>query len=193
MVFFHGNGGSLYGSGLANQAIVEAGFGALLVEYRGYGGNPGEPSEHGLYLDGEASIAWLKKRGISAEDIVIASNSIGGGVAVEMAKRHDPSALILVAPFTSLPEVAQSSLWWMPARYLVQDQYLNAEKIVELQMPVLVQHGDADDLVSYEHGKRLAQLAPKGEFQRFEGSGHGLSGEHRSQVARRDWLIGLSD
>lgn len=191
IVYFHGNGGNLSGASVSNAALVEAGIGALLVEYRGYGGNPGEPSEAGLYRDGEAAIDWLEKRGIDPGDIILVANSIGGGVATEMALRHDSAALVLVAPFTSLPDAAQENIWWMPSRLLVTDQYRNAEKIGKLDMPVLIQHGDADDLVPHAHGKRLAALARHGELQIFEGSGHALSFERRSQEARRDWILAL--
>ena len=192
VVYFHGNGGNLSGASVSNAALVEAGIGALLVEYRGYGGNPGDPSEQGFYRDGEAAMAWLMAQGFDPKTIVIVANSIGSGVATEMALRHDPAGLVLVAPFTSLPAAAQANIWWMPADLLVRDQYRNAEKIGRLTMPVLIQHGDADELVPLEHGQRLAQLAPRGELQTFEGSRHTLSFERRSQEARRDWILGLN-
>ncbi|QFT76484.1 2-hydroxy-6-oxononadienedioate/2-hydroxy-6-oxononatrienedioate hydrolase [Erythrobacter sp. THAF29] len=193
LVYFHGNGGNLSGAGVSNAALVEAGIGALLVEYRGYGGNPGEPSEEGFYRDGEAAMEWLRAQGFDFDEIIIVANSIGGGVATEMALRHDPAALVLVAPFTSLPDAAQANIWWMPSHLLVEDQYRNAEKIGRIDAPVLIQHGDADDLVPHDHGKRLAELAPQGEFQTFQGSGHALSFERRSQEARRDWILSLRD
>ncbi|MEM8726416.1 MAG: alpha/beta hydrolase, partial [Pseudomonadota bacterium] len=94
---------------------------------------------------------------------------------------------------TSLPEAAQDNLWWLPARLLVRDQYRNAEKVGELPMPVLIQHGEADNLVSPAHGRQLAELAPKGEFKAFAGAGHALSFERRSQEARRDWILALDE
>ena len=192
VVYFHGNGGTLENASVSNFAFEQAGFGVLLLEYRGYGGNPGEPSEQGFYRDGDAAIAWLKAQGVSASDLIIIGNSIGGGIATEMATRHDPTALILIAPFTSLPDAVHSNFWWIPARALVRDQYRNAEKLKELDgLPVLIQHGDADLVVPYDHGKALAQVTPGAEFQTFEGSGHVLSFEARSQKARRDWVFGL--
>jgi len=191
VIYFHGNGGTLRGASASNTALVEAGIGALLVEYRGYGGNPGEPSEQGFYLDGEAAMAWLIEQGIVPRETVIIGNSIGGGVATEMARRHDPAGLILVAPFTSLPDAVAGKLWWLPARTLVIDQYRNAEKFADLDMPVLIQHGDADNLISDNHGKTLSRLGKDAEFQPFVRSGHGLSFEKRSQEARRDWIFSM--
>ncbi len=190
-VYFHGNGGTLNEASISNGALAASDLGVLLVEYRGYGGNPGEPSEAGFYRDGEAAMAWLVGRGIKAAETVIIGNSIGGGVATEMALRHDPAALILVAPFTSLPEAAANNVWWLPARMLVREQYRNDQKIGELDMPILIQHGDEDSLIPHDHGKALAELASNAEFQSFEGSGHGLSFEPRSQRARRDWIEAL--
>ena len=191
IVYFHGNGGNLAGASHSNRALIEAGIGALLVEYRGYGGNPGEPSEAGFYLDGEAAMAWLNQVGIDPGETIITSNSIGGGVAVEMALRHRPAGLVMTAPFTSLPDAAQSNLWWLPAGVLVRDQYRNADKIAQLSMPIFIQHGSADQVVPHDQGERLAELAPDAEFQSFNGSRHNLSFEARSQAARRDWILAL--
>ena len=106
LVYFHGNSGTLTGSSIATQPLAEAGIGLLLVEYRGYAGHAGSPSEEGLYRDGDAAMAWLKAQGIGLESTIVRGNSLGTGVATEMAIRHRPAALILTAPFTSLPDVA---------------------------------------------------------------------------------------
>ncbi len=189
VVYFHGNGGSLVGSGVSNAPLVERGIGALLVEYRGYGGNPGEPSEDGLYKDSDAAMAWLTSKGIGIEETVIIGNSIGSGVATEMALRHDPAALVLVAPFTSLPDAAADNLWWLPARYLVRDQFTSKDKIGELDMPILIQHGTADNLVPHTQGKALAAMAEDAEFQSFEELGHALSFVRSSGEARARWIL----
>ncbi len=191
LVYFHGNGGSLTGAGVANVALAERGFGVLMVEYRGYGGNPGEPSEEGLYKDGDAAIAWLSALGIPAAQTVIVGNSIGGGVATEMARRHDPAALILVSPFTSLPEAAAANLWWLPAKPLVRDQYRNLDKITQLSIPVLVQHGTRDGLIPQRQGRALAEAASNAQFQSFDGLGHELSFVRSSGEARADWIFAL--
>ncbi len=191
VVYFHGNGGSLVGASVSNAALVDRGIGALLVEYRGYGGNPGEPSEEGLYQDGEAAMAWLNEQGIAVSQTVIIGNSIGGGVAAELAIRHEAAGLILVSPFTSLPDAAAANLWWLPARSLVRDQYRNAEKIAGLDMPALIQHGTNDGLIPDSQGRLLASAAPSGEFQSFGGLGHELSFVRSSGEARADWIEAL--
>ncbi|MEP3051993.1 MAG: alpha/beta hydrolase [Erythrobacter sp.] len=191
LVYFHGNASTLSAALISNAPFDEAGFGQLLVEYRGYGGNPGSPGEEGFYLDGEAALGWLADQGIESSETVIIGNSIGSGVASEMALRHDPAALILIAPFTSLPDVAAQNFWWLPVHALVKDKFKTKEKLGELDMPVLIQHGTADNLIPHSHGKRLSEIARNGEFQSFEGSGHGLSFERQSAEARRDWVLML--
>ena len=196
VLYFHGNGGTLQGASVSNAALVEAGIGVLLVEYRGYGGNPGSPSEKGLYLDGEAAVDWLHQQGVAPSDTIVVGNSIGGGVATHIATLLNeaddaPAGLILIAPFSSLPAVAAEKLWWIPARWLVRDQYDNRSRVAALNIPMLVQHGDADDLIEDSHGKQLAATAPDARFQPFARSGHDLSFERRSQEARRDWILSL--
>ena len=138
-------------------------------------------------------MAWRVEKGIAREETVIVGNSIGSGVAIEMAGRYDPAALVLVAPFVSLPEAAQSNIWWLPARMLVRDQFRSADKIADLDMPILIQHGDADMLVPYEQGRTLSRLASGSDFHPFEGSGHSLTFEPQSQRARRDWILALGN
>lgn len=191
VLYFHGNGGTLAGASVSNAALIEAGIGALLVEYRGYGGNPGAPSEAGFYRDGQAALDLLTARGVKPDELVIVGNSIGSGVATEMAVRQSPLALILIAPFMSLRDAAQEAAWWTPARFLLRDHYDNAGKLDKLNMPVLIQHGDADRVIADSHGKTLAGIGRAAEFQAFAQSGHALSFERRSQEARRDWIFGL--
>ncbi len=190
-IYFHGNGGTLSAASISNAGLAEAGIGVLMVEYRGYGGNPGEPSERGFYLDGEAAMQWLAARRIPADQTVIVGNSIGSGTATEMALRYQPAALVLIAPFTSAPDVAKERLGWLPVDLLMRDRFDNQAKIDDLEIPILVQHGTRDNVVPYAHGQSLAETAPSAQFMSFDGSGHGLSFEARSQQARRDWILTL--
>lgn len=197
ILYFHGNGGTLAGASVSNDAPAEAGIGVMLVEYRGYGGNPGEPSEAGLYRDGEAALRWLKARGVEPDQTVVTGNSIGGGVATYITTQlvdngTPPAALILVSPFTSLPDVASEKLWWLPVRLLMRESYDNAGRLAAFAAaPVLVQNGTADTLIADSHGRALVEIADRADFQSFDGSGHSLSFERRSQEARRDWILAL--
>ena len=123
ILFFHGNGDNLLGAIEATRGFAATGNGLLLVEYRGYGGNPGSPGEAGLYRDGNAAMRWLAAEGVAVRDIIVVGNSIGSGPATEMAWRHDVAALILVSGFSSLPDVVGEQLPLAP-RWLVRDRFV---------------------------------------------------------------------
>ncbi|NVE95289.1 alpha/beta hydrolase [Altererythrobacter lutimaris] len=188
IVYFHGNGGTLLAAANATRSLAAAGYGLLLVEYRGYGGNSGEPSEQGFYRDGRAAMNWLAEQGIAPADTIIVGNSIGGGTAVQMASEYSPSALMLTAPFLSLPDVAQDALPFVPAHFLMRDRFDNASKIDALEMPIFIMHGTADNVVPFEHGEALAKLSPAATFVAVEGAGHALSFSEDGQRAQLEWL-----
>ncbi|MEM7779633.1 MAG: alpha/beta hydrolase [Pseudomonadota bacterium] len=188
IVWFHGNGGSLAGATNETRLVSEHGYGLLLVNYRGYGGNPGEPSEEGFYKDGRAAMAFLEAQGIAVARTVIAGNSIGSGTAVQMASEHDVAALMLISPFTSLTDAASDALPIFPVRLLLRDRFDNSAKFPALDLPILVLHGDADGVVPYEHGEALAKSNPAAQFVGFPGAGHDLTFLRRSQAAQLAWL-----
>jgi hypothetical protein len=188
VVYFHGNGGTLRGATDATQLLWTQGYGVLLVNYRGYGGNPGEPSEVGFYKDGRAAMGFLKAQGIAAARSIVIGNSIGSGTATQMGQEFGPAALILVAPLDSLPDVAANALPIVPVRSLLRDRFANIEKLPDLEMPVLIQHGTADTVVPIEHGQRLARAARKATFLTYDGIGHDLVFRTESKIARAEWL-----
>lgn len=188
VVHFHGNGGSLAGALIETGVLAEAGYGLVLVNYRGYGTNSGTPSEQGFYADGRAAFAHLEQQGIAPDDIVVMGNSIGSGTATQMALEFAPRALILVSPFTSLTDVAAETLWFLPVRRLLRDRFENRAKMAKLAMPVLIQHGTADTLIPADHARKLAAAAPNATLQLFEGRGHDLSFHREAQEAQVRWL-----
>lgn len=190
LIFFHGNGDSIAGADTATRMLVDRGYGALLVEYRGYGGNPGSPSEQGLYRDGEAAIGWLSAQGVGQKQMVIIGNSIGSGPATEMALRHNPSALILVSGFASLPAVVADIRPFIPANMLVRDRYDNEAKLGRVKCPVLILHGEADKLVRPINARRLAEAAPNAKLIMVSGAGHELAYDAAVQTLMLDWLAG---
>ncbi len=191
LVFFHGNGDSIMGADAATQMLTEAGYGALLVEYRGYGGNPGSPSEEGFYRDGEAAIAWLKSSGVGPERLVIIGNSIGSGPATETALRHDPAALVLVSGFASLPFVVSDLYPFIPAKLMVRDRYNNESKLGRVKSPIMILHGDADTLVRPANAVRLKVAAPTAKLVMVPDAGHELAYGPAAQQAMLDWLATL--
>lgn len=188
LVHFHGNAGSLLGSAYESALFAADGYGALLVEYRGYGGNPGNPSEDGLKKDGRAAMAFLKARSIPWERTIIKGHSIGTGTAVNMALEHKAGALILVAPFTSVPDLIERRLPVFPLRLLITSDFDNAAKADDLTLPVLVQHGTADAVIPEAHGRAVSEAIAGSTYQSVAGAGHDLSGDPAVQAKQLAWL-----
>ncbi len=191
IVWFHGNGGSLAGATQETGLLASQGYGLLLVNYRGYGGNPGRPSEEGFYRDGRSAMRFAAQQGIAPERTVIAGNSIGSGTAVQMASEFPVGALVLVSPFTSLTDVAGNALPIFPVRWLLRDRFDNFGKLPALDLPILVLHGDADRVVPYASGRALAESNPRADFVSFEGAGHDLTFHRPAQAAQLAWLTEL--
>ncbi len=188
LVWFHGNGGSLAGSAYETRVLAGKGYGLLLAPYRGYSGNPGDPSEEGFYQDGRAAMEFLKAQGVPIDQAIVAGNSIGSGTAVQMASEYDPAALVLVAPFASLADAASDALPIFPVDFLLRDRFDNAAKLPSLTTPILILHGTADTVVPFEQGQRLASRNERTRFIAFEGANHDLSFSRDAQEAQADWL-----
>jgi fermentation-respiration switch protein FrsA (DUF1100 family) len=172
-LFFDGNGGRPEAWERRWARIAEGGAGFLAVYYRGYSGSTGRPSETGLHLDARAGYDWLIARGYKPGDIVIHGLSLGTGVAVRLASERPARALILEAPFTAAVDVAQLRFPVLPVGLIMRDQFRSRDWIGDVNMPVLIGHGDADTVIPFEHGQRLYELAnePK-RFVRMQGSDH---------------------
>ena len=123
LIYFHGNGGNIAMREYSAKPYLNRGMGVLLVEYRGYGGNPGKPSEDGLYHDAEAAYQFLLQQNVAPECLIVFGESLGSGVAVELARRHTVGGVILQASFTSATSVGQKHYPFLPVKLLMKDQY----------------------------------------------------------------------
>ncbi len=160
ILYVHGNAGHIGFRGEKVRAYLQAGLGVFLAEYRGYGGNPGSPSEDGLYRDGQAALDFLLAGGLGPEAIVLYGESLGSGVAVELAHRmamqgRPVNALVLEAPFTALPDVGAQHYPWLPVRLLMRDGFRSVEKIADVRTPVFIVHGELDRVIPIGLAKRL--------------------------------------
>lgn len=193
MVLFHGNAGNIGDRLFKVATFLEEGWGVLLVGYRGFGGNPGKPSEAGLYADARAALAFLREHGIAADRIVLYGESLGSGIATEMALEIPAKALILEAPFTSIADMAQRRFPYFPARWLVLDRFDNAAKIGRVSMPVLVLHGALDPVTPAAFGREVHAAArePK-ELRVFPRAGHVDLFEHGADRAVVDFVDSLA-
>jgi len=164
ILYFQGNAGTVADRDFKASPLAAAGYGVWLTGYRGFGGNPGAPDEQGLYADARAAIKALAADGVTPERVVLYGESLGSGVATQMAyelaQAGTPAkGLILEAPFMSMESAAQDVYFYVPAKWLVRDRYDNLAKIASVQTPLMIMHGDADRVIQQRHGKQLFATA----------------------------------
>lgn len=178
ILYFHGNSGGIDLRIERFRAIAKAGMGLIAIEYRGYASSTGAPSERGLKLDGEAAYRTAVESGVAPERIVPMGESLGSGVAVALAARHNVGALVLDSPYSSIADVAAAAYWFMPVRALIRDPFRNDLLIGSVSAPILMAHGTDDRVVPIRFGEKLFKLAgaPKA-FWRVEGASHLALGE----------------
>ena len=172
ILYFHGNGGALHYRVERFHKLIGDGIGLIGVEYRGYGGLAGNPTEQGLIADAEAAYAFAVAH-YPVQRIVVWGESLGAGVAVALAAEKPVGRVILEAPFTSALAVGEQRYWYLPVRYLMKDQFRSDERVGKVTAPLLILHGLQDRIVPYAMGERLFELANKPKhIVRFLDGGH---------------------
>ena len=191
-LWFHGNAGNI-SHRLDNLDILRdrLGVSVFLFDYRGYGRSEGQVSEEGTYLDAEAALAYLRSRqDVDQGKIAFFGRSLGCAVAVDLASRRRPYALILESPFTSISDMAQRTVPLIPIGALLRTKFDSLSKIDGISAPLLILHGDRDEVVPIELGRQLYEAAnePK-KFYTIPNAGHNntymLGGEEYFAVLRR--------
>lgn len=173
ILFLHGNAQEAYSWSLVHEELAPAGCRLLLIDFHGYGKSGGEPHEAGLYLDGKAALQWLHDTGIEDSGIVVFGKSLGGGVACEIAQDRRFKALVLESTFTSLASVARKLFPFLPRGVPLGEVYDSALKLPRALCPVLIIHGDRDELIPVEEGLALHSIAPEPkELYLVAGAGH---------------------
>lgn len=184
IVLFHGNAGNLSHRAFKARLLIDAGFGVLLAGYRGYGGNPGSPTEAGLYADGRAALAYLKDAGVAPGTVVLYGESLGSGVATKLAAEQAAAgtpvkAVMLEAPFTSIPDVAAHHYRILPFGLILRDRFDNKARIRAIGAPLFILHGRKDEVIPFLMGEALlaAARAPK-DAAWIDGAHHNDLFEH---------------
>ena len=167
ILFLHGNAGSLENRIHKINHFNEMDVNFLIISWRGFSGNKGQPTEKGLYKDAKSGVDWLKNKGIKEENIIIYGESLGTGVATEIAQNSDFAGVILESPFTSMVAAAKSNYPIFPIRLLIKDKYESDKKIKNIKSPILIMHGEVDKIVPFWMGKKLYELANQPKYSYF--------------------------
>ncbi len=179
LVWFHGNAGNI-SNRVDNVLLLSRNLGVnvFIFDYRGYGRSEGKPSEQGIYLDADAALEYLRSRDdIDSSKLILFGRSLGGAVAAEMAVRHTAKAVIMESSFTSVKAMARSVRPWfavfLPTHLLVRSRFDSLANMPNIQIPVMIVHGDRDETVPFSMGRELFAAAnqPK-RFYTIEGANH---------------------
>jgi fermentation-respiration switch protein FrsA (DUF1100 family) len=167
IVYFHGNAGNLENRIHKLNHFKDMDVNFLIISWRGFSGNSGKPSEQGLYKDGKGTIDWLKKMGLAEKDIILYGESLGTGIATEIAQNNNFAGLVLETPFTSMIEAAKNFYPYIPVALLLKDKYDNQNKIKNINIPVLVMHGEVDQIVPFWMGQKIHEMANQPKYSYF--------------------------
>ena len=167
ILFLHGNAGSLENRIHKINHFKDMNVNFLLVAWRGFSGNKGTPTEKGLYEDAESAVRWLKSKGVRENNIIVYGESLGTGVATEIAQNKNFAGIILESPFTSMIDAGKDKYPYLPVRLLLKDRYESNKKIKNINSPILIMHGKVDNIVPFHMGKKMYELANEPKYSYF--------------------------
>ena len=173
LLYFHGNGGGLYLRRERIEALAGAGYGLLISAYRGYSGSTGRATEKALVADGLLAYDYLKAQGVAPDRIVLYGESLGTGIATQVASERQASAVILEAPYSSVAAEAKAHFGIFPIDWLLLDRFESVAHIGRIHAPLLIMHGSLDSVISASSSHALFDAAnePK-EYVEFQRGGH---------------------
>jgi alpha-beta hydrolase superfamily lysophospholipase len=174
ILHFHGNGEQLADLIGLGRALRSAGLGFFALEYPGYGvARKGKASEEANYAAGEAAVRHIEKQhGLLSRDLVLQGQSLGTGIALELARRGHGRKLVLISPYTSMVAMGKLAVPIFPGDWLIRDRYENLKKAPDLELPVLVVHGTLDEVIPHSMGDRVSHAIPKARFVSVAGGHH---------------------
>ena len=164
ILFFHGNAGSLENRTYKLNHFKDLNLNFLIIAWRGFSGNAGKTNEVGLYNDAASAIKWLQSKGITEQNIILYGESLGTGVAIEVAQNKNYAGIILESPYTSMVNVGKKYYPFFPVSLLLKDKFESYKKIKKVSVPILVLHGKKDKIVPFSMGKKIYELANEPKF-----------------------------
>ena len=167
ILFLHGNAGSLENRIHKINHFENMDINFLIIAWRGFSGNKGTPNEKGLYDDANSAVRWLEKKGVRKKDIIIYGESLGTGVATEIAQNNNFAGIILESPFTSMIGAAKNKYPFLPIKFLLKDKYESDKKIQNIRSPLLIMHGEVDMIVPFWMGKKIYSIANEPKYSYF--------------------------
>ena len=167
LVYFHGNAGSLENRIHKLNHFQDMNINFLIIAWRGFNGNKGKPSERGLYVDGKSAIDWLIKKGVDEKNLILYGESLGTGVATHLAQNKNYAGVILETPFTSMIDAAKNFYPYIPVNLLLKDKFENYKKVKNINSPILIMHGEVDQIVPFSMGKKIYELANNPKYSYF--------------------------
>ena len=167
VLFLHGNAGNLDNRIDKLNSLGNMDVNFLIIAWRGYSGNPGNPSEAGLYKDALGALKWLNEKGIPNDKIILYGESLGTAIATEVGQNENFAGIILEAPFTSMVDMGQKIYPIFPVKFLLKDKYESKNKIKNLKSPILVLHGREDKIVPFYMGEKIFEMANNPKFKYF--------------------------
>lgn len=174
VVFYHGNAGNMGSHAAYFAALAKAGFGVLAIDYRGFGKSAGKPSETGLYEDARTALHYaVGTLHIAPGNLILYGESLGTGVAVQMATEVHTAALVLQAPYAAIADIGKMRYPWLPVDLLLEDKFNSIAKIDRIHMPLLLMHGTQDTVIPVTEGEALfARAAEPKQMVHFPGKDH---------------------
>lgn len=188
-LYFHGNAGSFEFRQERIRRYTARGYGMYMMTYRGFGGSTGVPSEASNVADASLAYTDLTGRGVKPEDVIVYGESLGSGIAVQLAASKPVGGIVLDAPYTSLVDVAEKVYPYLPARWLMTDRYETMRSIGRVHAPLLILQGELDEVVPIAMGRAVFAAAnePK-TMKTFPGAGHSDHWNFGSYDAAYAWL-----
>jgi len=167
ILYFHGNAGSLENRIHKLNHFKNLDINFLIIAWRGFSGNEGKPSEKGLYEDGESAVKWLLNKGIEEKNIILYGESLGTGIATHISQNKNFAGVILETPFTSMADVAKTFYPYIPVSLVLKDKFENKKKMKNISSPILVMHGELDQIVPFRMGEKIYKIANTPKYSYF--------------------------